>query len=142
METKTFRNTTYTVTGSRRGWKNDRTVYSVTGPKGGTYTLVEFDSGNMVLTDLANGRSRREYPSAPITPPQRREIEDERYGWKATLANFDRHVAELAQAVEAFQSRDPETTSAYSLAGKIRVASWAIAADTGQLARLESMGAS
>ena len=135
------RNTTYTVTGGRRGWNNDRTIYSVTGPKGGSYSLVEFDSGNKVLTDIANGRSVREYAAAPTTPPQRAEIEDERYGWAATLANFDRHVAELARAVEEFRARDRETTSAYSRAGRIRVASWAIAADTGQIARLESIGA-
>ena len=61
METKTFRNTTYTVTDSRRGWKNDRTIHSLTGPKGGLYTLVEFDSGNTILTDLATGRSRKGY---------------------------------------------------------------------------------
>jgi len=141
METKTFRNTVYTVTSSRRGWKNDRTIYALTGPKGGLYTLVEFDSGNTVLTDLANGRSRREYPTTPPTPAKRAEIEDERYGWAATLANFDRHVAELAQAVEAFQSRDRETTSASGLAGKIRVAAWAIAADTSHLSHLEAIGA-
>lgn len=59
METKTFRNTTYTVTASHRGWKNDRTIHSLTGPKGGLYTLVEFDGSFRILTDLANGRSRK-----------------------------------------------------------------------------------
>lgn len=141
MKTRTFRNAVYTVTSSRRGWKNDRTIYALTGPKGGLYTLVEFDSGNTVLTDLANGRSRREYPSVPPAPSKRAEIEDERYGWNATLANLDRHVAELAQAIETFQSRDRETTSASGLAGKIRVAAWAIAADTSHLSHLEAIGA-
>lgn len=59
METKAFRNTTYTVTGSRRGWKNDRTIHSLTGPKGGLYVLVEFDNTLRILTDLATGRSHR-----------------------------------------------------------------------------------
>lgn len=59
METKTLLNTIYTVTDSRRGWNNDRTIHSLTGPKGGLYTLVEFDGSFRILTDLANGRSRK-----------------------------------------------------------------------------------
>ena len=59
METKTFRNTTYTVTDSRRGWKNDRTIHSLTGPEGAGYVLVEFDNTLRILTALATGRSHR-----------------------------------------------------------------------------------
>lgn len=74
-----------------------------------------------------------------LAPQHQAEMDHEQWGWDATTETFERHVAELARAIEAFQNRDREILSAYALAGKIRVAAWAIAADAGQMARLESM---
>lgn len=150
MDTKQFRNTTYTVIDSRRGWQNDRTIFRVTGPKGAEYSLVEFDSGYRVLTDLATGRSRKCHeirvvseshvvaPDAPRAEPQAlSEYNDERWGWTATQEAVERHTAQFAEALDGWQHRDRENPHAsYAASLHLLTAMRSLSADTSQLARL------
>ena len=160
MDTKQFRNTTFTVIDSRRGWQNDRTIFRVRGPKDAEYSLVEFDSGYRVLTDVATGRSRKWHnhdlgavreasasctdasqvvtPNAPVTESQTlTEYHDDRWGWDATQEAVERHTAQFADALDGWQHRDRENPHAtYAASLHLLTAMRSLSADTAQLARL------
>ena len=71
--------------------------------------------------------------------PAKQKLADPRYGWDATVADTDRVVAELAQAIEAWHSRDRESGSLYHLASKVSLFSRSLDANASHLARLEAL---
>lgn len=102
METKTFRNTTYTVTGQRRHRLNDRTEYLLDGPNGAKYTLMEFDGGQRNLTNLTTGESSEWYDRtteivAEMEAEGAREEVQEAAGLRASLAEWNRITEKLME---------------------------------------------
>ena len=74
-----------------------------------------------------------------MSPVQRSEYEHQHYGWNATTERLERHISELASAVNAWDARDLEQRKThYGLALEIERISRNISAETSQLARLAS----
>ena len=111
MEQITLRNTIYTVTDKRRGPHNDRTAYTLTGPRDGKYLYVELDNGKRRLTLLGINPKTVEWREE--THLQRLEREEAAEVANAA-ARIDANTAELTAAVEQWLNVNREDVRAVS----------------------------
>lgn len=115
METRTVLNTEYTVIHTERGWKNDRFVSQLRGPKGAEYSLVEFDSGNFIITDMATGRSRKGKDLPVATTPDMYATADM---YTTARTNFERCARDFVASLDRWYStsaEDPNETYAAAM---------------------------
>ena len=134
METLHINGTTYTVNHSERGFRKDRTVYELTGPKGAKYAYAEFDSGYRTLTACSRNARTIEWHAPPMPRPEN----DPLYGISPTVAHLDEQIGALVEAVDGWVNRDREDTSAtYIAAGRVLFIARNISADLANLASLE-----